>query len=79
MTVHFIGAGPGSSANTGTMFIELKALPGRKSNADQIITRLRPKLAKIEGIHAGADEVLRSGVFADRVHGRTLGLGRRVS
>jgi len=46
----FIGAGPGASLNTGTMFIELKALPGRKASADEIITRLRPKLARIEGI-----------------------------
>ena len=38
------------AGNTGNMFIELKPLPTRRPTADQIITRLRPKLAKVEGI-----------------------------
>jgi multidrug efflux pump subunit AcrB len=49
--VSFIGAGPGGSAgNTGTVFAELKPLAERKVSADQIIARLRPKLAKLSGI-----------------------------
>ena len=37
------------SANTGRMFISLKPLAERKVSADQIIARLRPKLAKVPG------------------------------
>ncbi len=37
------------SANTARMFISLKALDERKVTAQQIIARLRPKLAKIPG------------------------------
>jgi hydrophobe/amphiphile efflux-1 (HAE1) family protein len=49
--VSFIGAGPGGSAgNTGTVFAELKPLSERKVSADQIIARLRPKLAQLSGI-----------------------------
>jgi multidrug efflux pump subunit AcrB len=50
--VAFIGGGPGGSAgNTGSAFIELKPLAERKATADQIIARLRPKLAKVAGIN----------------------------
>ncbi len=50
--VSFIGSGPGGGAlNTGTMFVELKPRPRRKATADQIINRLRPKLARVEGIN----------------------------
>ncbi len=49
-SVAFLGAGPGASVNTGTMFIELKPRPGRKASAEEIINRLRPKLSKIEGM-----------------------------
>jgi len=45
-----IGAAIGSTSNTGNIFVELKPRPGREASADQIIARLRPKLAKIEGI-----------------------------
>ena len=48
--VSFIGSGGGSTGNTGTMFISLKPRPGRKTSADEIIARLRPKLARVEGI-----------------------------
>jgi multidrug efflux pump subunit AcrB len=49
--VSVIGGGGGSSSlNTGSMFIELKPLSERDVTADQVITRLRSKLAKIEGI-----------------------------
>jgi multidrug efflux pump len=37
------------SANTARMFISLKPLNVRKASATQIITRLRPKLAKVPG------------------------------
>ena len=39
----------GNSANTGRYFIVLKPHDERKLNASQIIDRLRPQLAKIEG------------------------------
>jgi multidrug efflux pump subunit AcrB len=47
----FTGAGNGSTGNTGTAFIQLKPKPPRKTSADDIITRLRPKLAKVEGVN----------------------------
>ena len=47
--VSFIGQSSGSG-NTGTVFIELKPLPGRRASADQIIARLRPRLAAVAGI-----------------------------
>ena len=52
---HFVaftgGQGPGGgTVNTGSMFIGLKAKPGRKASADQILGRLRAKLAKVEGV-----------------------------
>jgi multidrug efflux pump len=47
--VAFLGGGPGGgTGNTGNVFIELKS--GKRANADTIINRLRPKLAKLEGI-----------------------------
>jgi hydrophobe/amphiphile efflux-1 (HAE1) family protein len=50
--VAFIGGGGGTSTvNTGSVFIALKPLKNRKSTADQVINRLRPKLARIEGIN----------------------------
>jgi hydrophobe/amphiphile efflux-1 (HAE1) family protein len=49
-SVAFLGAGPGASVNTSTMFIELKPRPERKASADEIIARLRPKLSRLEGI-----------------------------
>ena len=50
-SVAFIGAGPTSGVNTGTVFAELKRMPPRKASADEIIGRLRPKLAKLEGVN----------------------------
>jgi multidrug efflux pump subunit AcrB len=47
----FTGAGNGSTGNTGTAFIQLKPKPPRKTSADDIINRLRPKLAKVEGVN----------------------------
>ena len=53
--LHFVsfigGGGPrGGAGNTGSLFIDLKDKPGRKISSDDIIARLRPQLAKIEGI-----------------------------
>ena len=38
-----------STFNSGTFFITLQPRSQRKASADQIIARLRPKLATIEG------------------------------
>ncbi|HZS12773.1 MAG TPA: efflux RND transporter permease subunit, partial [Nitrospirales bacterium] len=43
------GGGGGSTTNTGRMFIGLKPLEERGITADQVIARLRPKLAKVPG------------------------------
>ena len=43
------GAG-GKTGNNGTFFISLKPFEERHASAQQIIARLRPKLAKLEGI-----------------------------
>ncbi len=45
----FTGGGGGTTTNTGRVFIALKPLKERKATADQIITRLRPKLAVVPG------------------------------
>ncbi len=46
----FSGGGGGTSTNTARMFISLKPLNERGGvTADQIITRLRPKLARVPG------------------------------
>ena len=44
--ISFMGSG-----NTGIAFAELKPLAQRKSSADQIIARMRPKLAAVDGIN----------------------------
>jgi multidrug efflux pump subunit AcrB len=47
--VSFLGGGPGGgTTNTGSVFIALKLR--RTASADEIIGRLRPKLARIEGV-----------------------------
>jgi multidrug efflux pump len=47
----FTGGGFGGQAgNTGNMFIELKPLEERKISSDDVISRLRPQLAKVDGI-----------------------------
>jgi multidrug efflux pump len=45
--VMFSGGGGGTAVNSGRGFVTLKPLGVRKSTADEIIARLRPKLAKI--------------------------------
>src|SRR5439155_2414633 len=44
-SVSFMGQG-----NTGFVFVQLKPIGARKLNADQVITELRPKLARVSGI-----------------------------
>ncbi len=47
-----VGSGGGSfSPNQGRMFISLKPLAERKLSAEEVVNRLRPKLARIEGIN----------------------------
>jgi hydrophobic/amphiphilic exporter-1 (mainly G- bacteria), HAE1 family len=41
--------GSGRAGNNGNMFITLKPLNERDASAQQVIARLRPKLAKVEG------------------------------
>jgi multidrug efflux pump len=45
----FTGGGGGTTTNTGRAFLALKPLAERKATADQIINRLRPKLAAVPG------------------------------
>ena len=45
----FSGGGRGGATNTARMFISLKPLAERKITADQVIARLRPKLARVPG------------------------------
>jgi hydrophobe/amphiphile efflux-1 (HAE1) family protein len=48
--VSFIGSGGLGTSNTGSAFITLKPMPPRKASADQVLARLRGRLAHIEGI-----------------------------
>ena len=48
--VAFVGSANGSTGNTGTVFAALKPYSKRKSTADEIVARLRPKLAKMPGV-----------------------------
>jgi len=43
------GGGRGTTVNTARMFIALKPRKERDATADQVITRLRPKLARVPG------------------------------
>ncbi|HEY0990337.1 MAG TPA: efflux RND transporter permease subunit [Kofleriaceae bacterium] len=45
-----LGGFGASTGNQGALFIQLKEKPGRKASADEIINRLRPKLARVQGI-----------------------------
>ena len=49
--ISFMGSGGLGTSNTGSAFVTLKPLPPRKLNADQVLGRLRGKLAKVEGIN----------------------------
>ena len=46
-----IGGFGSSTGNQGGMFIQLKERPARTASADRVIERLRPKLARIQGIN----------------------------
>jgi multidrug efflux pump len=46
-----VGGFGASTGNQGTMFIQLRPLPGRKATADEVIARLRPKLMQVHGIN----------------------------
>jgi multidrug efflux pump len=46
----FNGGGLGRPLNTGSVFVALKPLAQRDANADQVIGRLRGKLARIPGV-----------------------------
>jgi multidrug efflux pump len=43
------GGGRGTTVNTGRLFVSLKPRRERDATADEIITRLRPKLARVPG------------------------------
>ncbi len=45
----FSGGGTSGNTNSGRMFIGLKPLEERQISVDQVIARLRPKLAKVPG------------------------------
>jgi multidrug efflux pump len=45
----FAGGGQGSTTNSARMFISLKPLEERVLSVDQVIARLRPRLAKVPG------------------------------
>ncbi len=45
----FSGGGSGNTTNAGRIFISLKPLEERKLSSDQVIARLRPKLATVPG------------------------------
>jgi hydrophobe/amphiphile efflux-1 (HAE1) family protein len=47
----FFGSGTGNTLNTGRFFISLKPREERTSSALQVISRLRPQLAKIQGVN----------------------------
>ncbi|QQN63809.1 efflux RND transporter permease subunit [Bradyrhizobium diazoefficiens] len=63
----FIGGG-GTALNSGRMYITLKPIEERNANAQQIIARLRPKLAEVEGarLYMQASQDVRLGGRATR-------------
>jgi HAE1 family hydrophobic/amphiphilic exporter-1 len=63
----FIGGG-GTALNSGRMYVTLKPIGERDANAQQIIARLRPKLAKVEGarLYMQASQDVRLGGRATR-------------
>jgi HAE1 family hydrophobic/amphiphilic exporter-1 len=63
----FIGGG-GTALNSGRMYITLKPREDRSANAEQIIARLRPKLAKVQGarLYMQASQDVRLGGRATR-------------
>jgi hydrophobic/amphiphilic exporter-1 (mainly G- bacteria), HAE1 family len=66
-TAMFIGGG-GTALNSGRLYITLKPHDQRNADAQQIIARLRPKLAKVEGatLYLQASQDVRLGGRATR-------------
>ena len=59
-----VGSGGGyAQINTGNVFVSLKPLSDRKMSVDQVIARLRPKLAQVSGgrLYLAAIQDLRAG------------------
>jgi multidrug efflux pump len=59
-----VGSGGGyAQINTGTVFVSLKPLSQRHASVDQVIARLRPKLAQVPGgrLYLAAIQDLRAG------------------
>ena len=50
--IGFTGGGRGGAMNSARMFVSLKPLDERKATAMQVISRLRPKLARVPGASA---------------------------
>ena len=65
--VGFTG-GQAGAVNTGRMFVELKPLAERQISADQVIARLRGKLARVPGarLFMQANQDLRVGGRSER-------------
>jgi multidrug efflux pump len=61
--IAFTGGGAGTTTNTGRVFMALKPLDERSVNADQLINRLRSKLATVPGaaLYLQASQDLRIG------------------
>jgi hydrophobe/amphiphile efflux-1 (HAE1) family protein len=50
--VSFTGGGYGASAgNTGTVFLDIRERPARKATIDEVVARLRRRLAKLVGVN----------------------------
>ncbi len=50
--VSFTGGGYGASAgNTGTVFLDIRERPARKATIDEVVARLRKRLAKLVGVN----------------------------
>jgi hydrophobe/amphiphile efflux-1 (HAE1) family protein len=50
--VSFTGGGYGASAgNTGTVFLDLRERPARKATIDEVVARLRKRLARLVGVN----------------------------
>ncbi len=45
-----VGGFGSTTVNTGRMFIALRDKPERKASSEEVIARLRPKLAKVQGV-----------------------------
>jgi multidrug efflux pump len=81
--VGFTGVGSGggyAQINTGSVFVSLKPLSERNSSVDQVIARLRPKLAQVPGGRLSAAKATRStSTRCSRTTSRISTPGRRSS